>query len=182
MTLTVPETAVDGETVEVACTESLGGKTATSEAVAITVTAEAPATEAPATVVDALLATGSYAINGTFSPYDFADADTAFDWAYVTASGNVYQLQGNAPSDTDVFGWKPVDVTVPESTNSWHMISLGDWDNDGDPRFDWVMVKPDGSKVYKLGGVSDTGNFVYEGPLTGIKATVEGDTITFTAE
>jgi len=166
--------ATEGDTATVTFTDSLTGKTAT-----VTVSVKAAA---PATVVDALLETGSYTINGTFSPYDFADAETAFDWAYVTTSGNVYQLQGNTPSDNDVFGWKAVDVKVPESTNSWYMISLGDWDNDGSTKFDWALVKPDGSRVYKLGGVSDTGNFVYEGPLTGIKATVEGNTITFTAE
>lgn len=65
-----------------------------------------------------LLSTGTFDISGEFSQYDFPDVDTAFDWTFTTPAGSVYQLQGIAPSQNDVFGWKAVSVTPQYTVSS----------------------------------------------------------------
>lgn len=106
-----------------------------------------------------LLATKEYGVSGSFAPYNFTGVDDAFDWTFVTPSNIVYQLQGSAPSDNDAFGWKKVSVTP--STPSWYMSYLGDWDSDGNGKYDWILVGNGFDAVYKLEGVTDTGNFAY---------------------
>ncbi len=113
-------------------------------------------------VEDAMMSDTEYTVAGTFCPYDFADAPNAFDWAFTASDGRSYQLQGNAPTDDNVFGWKEVNITTPEP--QWHMFQLkGDVDGDGSTKFDWVLVSanPDAPTVYKLDGVSESGNFEY---------------------
>ncbi len=110
-----------------------------------------------------LLSAQQLDVSGEFAQYDFANVSTAFDWTFTTANGTVYQLQGKAPSSSDVFGWKAVNVT-PETTQ-WYMSYLGDWDGDGERRFDWVLVGNGSSAVYKLAGVSDEGTFEYSSKI-----------------
>jgi len=60
------------------------------------------------------------------------------------------------------------------------MIKLDDWDNDGETKFDWVLYlnQNNASKIYKLGGVSDTGNFIYE-KLDNLTAEIKGESVKF---
>lgn len=97
-------------------------------------------------------------VSGYFSPYNFGNEP--FNWAFVTPDKMVYQLQGNAPSSSDVFGWKAANITIT-SEPAWYMLFLGDWDDDGDLRFDWILVSPQTQALYKLAGVSKSGTFAY---------------------
>lgn len=105
-----------------------------------------------------------YDVAGTFGQYDFPEAEQAFDWAFTAPEGTVYQLQGVAATPESVFGWKPVDIPVP--VPAWYMLYLGeDADGDGNTKFDWVLVNTAADAVYKLAGVTETGNFDYFGPI-----------------
>jgi len=130
------------------------------------------------TLKNRLLSTKSYDVSGSFASYDFAGVESAFDWAFVTPQGAVYQLQGNPPSANDVFGWKP--VSVHPAAPAWYMAYLGDWDNDGNGRYDWILVGNGFDAVYKLEGVSATGTFAYSDPIN-IEYSISSDkkTITF---
>ncbi len=119
-----------------------------------------------------LLATQELAVSGEFSQYDFIGVESAFDWTFTTPSGVVYQLQGNAPTANDVFGWKKVTVTPNEA--SWYMSYLGDWDSDGNSKFDWILVSNGSNAVYKLSGVTDSGNFAYSSKID-VPYTVSND-------
>jgi fibronectin type 3 domain-containing protein len=143
--------------------------------------AEAPAVSIEKVVADALIAKGNYNIDGTFGRHDFENAVGSFDWAFTTSSGSSYQLQGNAPTINDVFGWKSADIPTP--TPAWYMFPMGsDVDGDGSQKFDWILVSTDSNnkQVYKLGGVSGTGNFVYSNKIN-VDYTVSGNSIAFTA-
>lgn len=136
------------------------------------------ALQADETVKTALITEGFYTVSGTFGSYDFSDAETAFDWAFTTADGASYQLQGKSPNDNDVFGWKAVDITTPDP--AWYMFALGaDVDGDGGQKFDWVLLSTDlGHKAaYKLAGVSGSGTFEYSDKLS-IDYDVTGSNIT----
>jgi len=130
--------------------------------------------------IDQLLLSKSYTKTGTFTNYDFLGVDKAFDWAFVTNSGAVYQLQGKSPTKSDVFGWKKVDIKPTITSSSWNMIFLDDWDSDGVTKFDWVLYKNENKtdQIYKLGGVSDSGNFVYE-KIDGLKALIDKNSVRF---
>lgn len=121
------------------------------------------------------LSAKTYAIAGGFGVYDFADASNAWDWAFITRDGGVYQLQGNEPTQTNVFGWKAVSVEQ-EIVPSWLMFPLGeDVDGDGSIKFDWVLVGYDAydGYVFKLSGESD-GAFAYSEPID-INYTLDDD-------
>ncbi|MEA2111122.1 MAG: tetratricopeptide repeat protein [Campylobacterota bacterium] len=124
-----------------------------------------------------LLQTREYDITGAFSPYDFKDVGTAFDWTFTTANDKVYQLQGKAASDNDVFGWEEVDVT-PNSA-AWHMIFLGDWDGDGNSKYDWLLLANSTKKsVFKLAGVTNEGLFEYS-DIIDIPYSINGNAVVF---
>jgi hypothetical protein len=117
-------------------------------------------------------------VSGAFAPYDFAGVSSAFDWTFTTSSGTVYQLQGKAPIQSDVFGWKEVNVTP--GTTQWYMSYLGDWDGDGKTKFDWVLVGNGTNAVYKLAGVADNGNFAYSSKIDlPYRVSSDKSTITF---
>ncbi|MEA2111081.1 MAG: papain-like cysteine protease family protein [Campylobacterota bacterium] len=132
------------------------------------------------TLKNRLLSTKTYSVSGSFASYDFAGVDTAFDWAFVTPQGKVYQLQGNSPSANDAFGWKEVYVNPDEP--AWYMAYLDDWDGDRNGKFDWILVGNGFDAVYKLEGVTATGNFAYSQKID-IEYSVSSDkkTITFGA-
>ena len=112
--------------------------------------------------VKSFLFSKSFDVMGTFSQYDFKPTgdNDPFDWAFTTSNGTSYQLQGNTPSDNDVFGWKEVTITVPEP--DWYMFALGsDVDGDDSRKFDWVLVGTTNQAVYKLAGVQPNGTFAY---------------------
>ena len=113
-----------------------------------------------------LLGSETLNVNGEFSNYDFPGVTSAFDWTFTTSANTgmrVFQLQGVAPSESDVFGWK--EVSVIPNTVVWYMSYIGDWDHDGDGRFDWVLTSNGTGGIYKLSGVSDSGNFAYSSPI-----------------
>jgi len=111
-----------------------------------------------------VLSSKQYSIAGTFGQHDFDDADSAFDWAFTLSNGTSYQLQGNPPSENDAFGWKKADITAPKP--QWYMFPLGeDIDGDGSQKFDWILVGVNFKAVYKLAGVTDSGNFKYSDPI-----------------
>ena len=130
-----------------------------------------------ADVASVLKGTGAYEINGAFCQYDFADASAAFDWAYHSyEDGNVYQLQGTEATAANVFGFvEAADVTTCDA--QWYMAQIEDTDEDGMETFDWIMVSPDGSAVYKLTGVTADGLFAYS-PKLALDATIDMDTHT----
>jgi hypothetical protein len=134
---------------------------------------------ADSAVEKALINTTQYPLMGTFSSYNFADASNAFDWAFTMRStGKSYQLQGNKPTSTDVFGWKEVTIVPP--TPAWYMFQLnGDIDGDGSTKFDWVLVSTDSNNkaAYKLAGVTKNGTFEYSSKLN-IDYRVNANTIT----
>ncbi len=125
----------------------------------------------------------SFTKTGTFTMYDFEGVPNAFDWVFVASDGSVYQLQGSEPTDNDVFGWKRVAVTPTIDHNSWNMIYLGDFDYDGDSRFDWVLYQnqDETKQIYKLAGVSRDGTFVYE-KIEGLTALVSESEVSFKEE
>ncbi|NPA64097.1 MAG: hypothetical protein GXO16_03900, partial [Epsilonproteobacteria bacterium] len=126
------------------------------------------------------LLAGPFTKAGTFTRYDFAGVQSAFDWVFITNDKIVYQLQGKEPSDQDVFGWKRVDVSPKIDENSWNMIYIGDFDNDGDSRFDWVLYlnRQDTDQIYKLAGVSRQGTFEYE-KIDDLVVHMDGSEVTF---
>lgn len=110
----------------------------------------------------------TYQVAGDFGHYDFDNAAPAWDWAFTTVpGGKVYQLQGNMPSQNDVFGWKLVDIKAP-SAPAWQMFPLGeDIDGDGDTKFDWILVGSGNYTgfVFKLNGVKEDGTFDYSNAI-----------------
>lgn len=120
---------------------------------------------------------GSYTVDGTFGQHDFENVPSAFDWVYQTAEGEMFQLQGRAPSENDLFGWKEVyGITlIPQ----WKMIYLGsDIDGDGSTKFDWIVVGIHTDAVYKLAGVRDNGTFQYSEKLN-IHYVIKNETVRF---
>ncbi len=114
----------------------------------------------------ALIDTANHTVAGTFGAYDFAPKGdkNKFDWAFTTASGDIYQLRGGEASATDVFGWAkaPTGTVAPEP--AWYMFQV-DVDGDGMGKFDWVLLAANGKSAYKLDGVADDGGFAYAGPI-----------------
>ena len=136
------------------------------------------ASSAEDVVKDALVSKKIYTISGTFGTHDFPESESAFDWAFTLPDGTSYQLQGKAPSDNDVFGWKEVSIKRP--VPAWYMIFLGsDVDGDGNTKFDWVLLSTDMSakSVYKLKGVTSSGTFDYTDAID-VDYSVDGNTIT----
>ncbi len=128
---------------------------------------------------DALLNNTDYTLAGTFGPHDFPplNDNDPFDWAFTTASGEVFQLKGTALTADNPFGWKRVNVTPP--TPTWYMFQLHeDVDGDGSLRYDWVLLSANmqHKSAYKLTGVTATGNFAYSQPLS-IDYTLNGTSI-----
>jgi TPR repeat protein len=132
-------------------------------------------------VEDALLTQKNYPISGTFGHYDFKDVDDAFDWVYQSVDGTFYQLQGETPTQDDLFGWKKVSISSVEA--SWYLIALGsDVDGDGTQKFDWVLFFADSSHkmAYKLSGVAANGTFTYSDTLA-LNYEIHGENITISS-
>jgi len=128
---------------------------------------------------DALLNNTDYTLAGTFGPHDFPplNDNDPFDWAFTTASGEVFQLKGTALTADNPFGWARVNITPP--TPTWYMFQLHeDVDGDGSLRYDWVLLSANmqHKSAYKLAGVTAAGNFAYSQPLS-IDYTVTANTI-----
>ncbi len=107
----------------------------------------------------------SFNLTGTFHPYNFYSQDhpkSAFNWVFRTPDGKVYQMMGTAPSQENVFGWKP--VYIPHITKPvWDFYYIGDLDRDGDSRFDYILVASEGpSRVYRLLPTPPGSFFEYE--------------------
>jgi hypothetical protein len=157
-TVTVASDATAGATATITATDAL-----TAQAASMTVTvAETAVTEDA--LVTALKATGSYDITGKYANQDMnADGDKtdASDWTFTFVSNNAtYQLLGADASDANPFGW--ASTTETPATASYYMVNLGDWDADGNTRYDWIVVSTSGA-VYKLKGANATTNsFEYE--------------------
>jgi hypothetical protein len=140
-----------------------------------------PTTDPIAAVEDAIVAAGTVNIDGYFKKYDF-NQNNAYDpndWAYkVVSNGNTYQLLGTTPTDTNPFGWKAVDVSVDEPYDYYFV-------HYGSGAFDWAVVKPDCSAVYKLAGAKADNTFSYDVDGDGVNdqlnltCTISGTQITF---
>jgi hypothetical protein len=131
------------------------------------------------TLEDVLIYNTPYEIDGFFGHYKFEGvSDSAFEWAYQSASGQYFQFQGVPSSSKNVFGWKAIDEAI-EMEASWYMINLGeDTDGDGSLMFDWLLVGAHSDSVYKLKGVKEDGTFEYSQPLD-INYSVDVDTVSF---
>lgn len=127
---------------------------------------------------DALINTATHTLAGTFGQHDFPGSENAFDWAFTTTGGDSYQLKGNAPSENDAFGWK-LAAGIATPTPQWYMFAV-DIDGDGhNSKFEWVLLSTDmnNKAVYKLAGASESGTFLYAGPID-IDYQMDGNTIT----
>jgi hypothetical protein len=118
--------------------------------------------------IESALHNRSYDIDGEFSYYDFEGVDSSFDWVFKwNVDNNYYQLQGNKPTQYDVFGWKEVKLSNVDA--DWYMFALGeDVDGDGSLKFDWIILPSDKNvhnQAYKLSGVNDNGTFKYSDVL-----------------
>ncbi|MEA2111360.1 MAG: hypothetical protein U9P71_04865 [Campylobacterota bacterium] len=114
------------------------------------------------TVLGLLVSQESYMIGGSFGRHDFAGVESSFDWAFTTPRGSSFQLQGIPATSGDVFGWAAADIPTP--TPAWYMFALNvDIDDDGTMKFDWILASTDmnNKMVFKLSGVSGTGEFLY---------------------
>jgi hypothetical protein len=107
--------------------------------------------------ITSIIASETYEVSGWLARYDFINVDNELDWVFISKSRKVYQLQGD--SSNGVFGWKRVYV-VPTS-KAYAMIQIGDWDVDGDGKFDWLAVDKSSNRVYKISGVNDSGRFIF---------------------
>jgi len=128
---------------------------------------------------DALINTTEFTVAGTFGKYDFAPKgdNNKFDWAFTTATGDVYQLRGTQASANDVFGWAKAPAGTVAPTPAWYMFQV-DVDGDGTKgKFDWVLLSATSKAVYKLNGVAADGGFAYAGPID-IDYKVNGSKIT----
>jgi hypothetical protein len=131
------------------------------------------------TPLEDLMLSKTHPIAGTFGKHDFTDVTSAFDWAFTTAMGTSYQLQGKPANETNVFGWKQVDIEVPEA--AWAMFPL-DVDGDGTiGKFEWILVGSKTQAVYKLSGISDTGTFEYSSKI-GLYYTIDNGVVTFSTQ
>ena len=117
--------------------------------------------------------TGKYNISGAFAPYTFGE-DSKSNWTFnFTGIDGAYQLLGEAGTDKNVFGWKKANITPKSPT--FYMVNLGDWDKDGDTKFDWLVLTTDGKTIYKLAGADPkTGAFAYSSKLN-VTATISAD-------
>jgi len=131
------------------------------------------------TSVEDLMLSKTHPVAGTFGTYDFKGVESAFDWAFTTAMGTSYQLQGKAASENDVFGWKQVDIEAPAA--AWAMFPL-DVDGDGTiGKFEWILVGSNAQAVYKLSGVSENGTFEYSDKI-GLHYTIDNGVVTFSTQ
>ena len=121
-----------------------------------------------------LIAQSKYTVAGTFSSYDFKDVDSKKDWIYTKNDGTVYQLLGEAPTDTNAFGWKEVKDVKATDTNVWYMVKTGKG------KFDWALVNKDGL-AFQLSGANEDGTFKFSGRLY-LNAKYSDNTLTFTAK
>lgn len=123
-------------------------------------------------------------INGYYGQYTFSD-DSKSNWAYVTKSDQkVYQLFGQEPSATNVFGFEEkTDVNASEIPEEYYFVFLGTWDSDqgADTLYSWLFINKNTHEVRKLYGKSDQGYFDYSEPLN-VTYTIDGDHIKFNAK
>ena len=119
----------------------------------------------------------NYYFSGKFYYYDFANVPTHYDFVYKAYTGELLQLRGNVSNADDLFGWKEVDVDLPPSP-LYYFIYLGDFDEDGDARFDWVLVHLSKKVAYKLIGKSLSDTFVWSEKLP-VTLDVQGDFVAF---
>ena len=119
----------------------------------------------------------NFYFSGKFYYYDFANSPAHYDFIYETYTGEVLQLRGNDSTSDDLFGWKEIDIVLP--TNPlYYFVYLGDFDDDGDSRFDWVLVHVDKKIAYKLIGKSLSDTFVWSAKLP-VALDIEGDFVFF---
>ncbi len=106
----------------------------------------------------------NYTPSGFFYQHDFEplEDNSPFDWVFETPNGACYQLQGNKPTDDNLFGWKQISCTQNQNI-AWLMIQVSDTDKDSSSKFDWVMIStnPDSPMAYKLIGTNDNATFKY---------------------
>ena len=128
-------------------------------------------------IEDYLKSKKSFKISGEFAAYDFNHNGKIDpnDWTFKFIGDNrVFRLLGKTPTNEDVFGWQEVNI-IPNSPN-YYMAYLGDWNGDGDSRFDWIILSTDGSRIYKLYGAKEDHTFEYSNRLN-ITATISNNFI-----
>ncbi len=101
-----------------------------------------------------LLQNKNFKLAGNFYPYPFhptSSSLSAYNWAFKTPLGHVYQMYGTEPTFSNVFGWKRVDVKLTTQP-LWRFYFIGDLDKDGDTRFDFIAIHADNksNQVFKL--------------------------------
>ncbi|SMC09042.1 serpin family protein [Nitratiruptor tergarcus] len=108
----------------------------------------------------------SFNLSGKFKYFAFypeTSQNSAYNWVYETPRGNCYRLHGVTPSRTNVFGWKKINLSC-DTPPVWLFYYIGDLDNDGDTRFDFIAISADtkNKRVYRLLPVEPGDFFRYE--------------------
>lgn len=111
-------------------------------------------------VIDDVIRKPDYDITGYFTYHKFSvDEKSNWVFSFVGQDGG-YQLLGNPSSQTNIFGWKPVDVKISDAPD-YYMVNY-----DTNSRFGWLIFKVDSSgsctNIYKLSGQRDDGSFNYD--------------------
>ena len=119
----------------------------------------------------------NFYFSGKFYYYDFDGSPAHYDFAYEAYTGEILQLRGKNSTVDDLFGWKEIDIVLP-SNPLYYFLYLGDFDEDGDSRFDWVLVHLDKKVAYKLIGKSLSDTFVWSENIP-VSVNVEGDFVAF---
>lgn len=97
-------------------------------------------------------------ISGEFYSYDFPQVSSHWDYVFKSADGTILQLRGNPTTPSDLFGWKPLDLKIYKVPD-YYFIYLGDFDFDGDSRFDWILIQQSKQLAYKLKGITSSSTF-----------------------
>ena len=110
-------------------------------------------------VIDDVIRKADYSITGYFTYHKFS-VDEKSNWVFSFVGGNEsYQLLGEKPTETNIFGWKKTDVKV--SKPEYYMVHY-----DKEDRFGWLIFKTDENgectNIYKLAGQRDDGSFNYD--------------------
>lgn len=99
-------------------------------------------------------------ISGEFYNYDFAGVPAHWDFVFKSTNGVILQLRGNPSTPTDLFGWKEINIDL-SLIPDYYFIYLGDFDFDGDNRFDWILIQRSNNIAYKLVGSTINSTFLW---------------------
>jgi len=111
------------------------------------------------------LAGREFQATGALLPYDFNKNYTLEynDWIYISLrSLNIYQLLGNPPTNSNVFGFKKLDIPLNiENVQPAGYFIYINFPRDRDKRFSWLYLERETLNLYKLVGKTENNRFKY---------------------